>query len=368
MQVNSHSILNRLKLTYCSIQLEAKKHERRIISIIFEMLHLFLKNGIGPNYYLLAGMADQKMSWQKKCQHLSHANYHKAINILNPKPYRKITQNKLTEKSLLTLSNISTADFIGFYHPVKGFDRLGEQLISIDELSALLSQYQEKTICLKLPEGSGGAGFLAGKIQKSTNHDLYLKPLNEKSSKALSKILADYRDVIATEGLLFEAYIEQNEQYAKFNPSSVNTVRTWVLQHGNNIAVIGALFRIGRVKSSTDNSASGGLVCPIDIKNGMLAEALTTASSYRDDLCSHPDSDVQLKGEILTQWQEIIDCSCETLRKLPYTHFVGLDVCMTDKGPLIIEVNVAPDKDGAAHAGIPSYLLLQAAKELSAKA
>lgn len=364
MPKKNKPLLKRIASTYGYIQKAAKKHQRSFFGVVKEMLYLYVKNGIGPNYYLLAGMADKNMSWSEKCQHLSDANYHKAIEILNPKPYRKITQHKLTEKSFFTLAKIPTAGFIGFYHPIQGFDEQGNALTTIEQLSALLSLYQEQKICIKLPEGFGGAGFFAGKVDKIIDAGIYIKPINKQQAQVLSVILAGYTDVIKSQGLLFETYIEQSEAYAKFNPTSVNTVRTWVLQQGNNIEVIGALFRIGRENALTDNSSSGGLLLPVDIKTGRLAKGSTTLTPHSEEFSHHLDSGLQLEGEILAHWQQVIDCSCETLRKLPCTHFAGLDVCMTAQGPLIIEVNVEPDKDGAAYAGIPSYVLKQAASAL----
>lgn len=102
-------------------------------------------------------------------------------------------------------------------------------------------------------------------------------------------------------------------------------------------------------------------MCPVNPQTGELGTGLTTSNPFRDELEKHLDHDVQLAGQILPNWQEIISCSCETLRKLPYTRFAGLDVALTDDGPLIIEVNVTPDKDGAAYGYIKSNALLKAA-------
>ena len=367
MEANSQSILKRLISTYSYISLEAKRYQRSFVGIAIEILSLYVKNGIGPNYYILAGMADKGMSWQDKCQHLSHANYHKAVDILNPVPYRKVTQHKLEEKSLLTLANIPTANFIGFYHMYGGFDNNGYALTNHSELTKLLLNYQGQKICAKLPEGSGGAGFFAGKIQEKTtgNSEVLIKALSGKSEKTLEQLLNEYAKLLATEGVLFESYIEQCPEYKKFNPTSVNTVRIWVLQTKESINVIGAYFRVGRQGSLTDNGDGGGIMCPVDILTGKLSKGLLTSTPLRDELIQHCDTDVQLEGVILSRWQEVISCSCDTLRKLPYTLFAGLDICMTNEGPVVIEVNVQPDKDGAAYAKIPSYLLSQAASEVT---
>ncbi|NQZ25374.1 MAG: hypothetical protein HRT55_03560 [Colwellia sp.] len=366
MQANSFSIFKRLILTYSYIQLEAKRYHRSIISIILEMLYLCIKNGFGPNYYLLAGMADKNMSWHEKCQHINHAQYHRALNILNPIPYRKLTQHKLTEKAFLQLAKIPTADFIGYYHPLKGFDDNGDSLRTYAALERLMLSFQGGSICIKIPEGSCGQGFFAGEVQENEqdSEEIILKPICKLNTIPLEALLEDYKDVIEHEGIILEHYIKQTKGYARFNPASVNTVRVWVLQTKGTIEVIGAYFRIGRKDSIVDNSGAGGIVCPVDHKTGKLAKGIFTATPYRENIEHHCDSQVPLYNEVLPRWQEILDCSCETLRKLPYTNFAGLDICMSDSGPLVIEVNVAPDKDGAAYANIPSSLLLKAANEL----
>jgi hypothetical protein len=369
MLLKGRFIFERIIRTYSYVQLEANRHDRNIVAIFGEMLYLFGKNSIGPSYYLLAGMADKNMPWYKKCQHLGDAKYHQALDILNPKPYRKITQNKINEKAFLTFSKVETARFLGFYHPVNGFDIEGGTLTNLTELSIILSTFQGKNICIKLPEGFGGKDFFAGKVhlKKREGTEIGLQCIGTERIQSMSQVLEVYADIIPKEGLLFEEYIEQCPEYAKFNSTSVNTVRTWVLQTEEGISVIGAYFRIGREGSLTDNGDGGGIMCPVDIESGTLAKGLLTSTPYRDNLTQHCDNHVQLEGTVLSGWQEIINCSCETLRKLPYTRFAGLDVCMTTSGPAIIEVNVQPDKDGAAYAQIPSYLLAQAASELERK-
>ncbi len=352
--------VKRVTRTVRLIKQEAIRQKRTSFSIMREMFTLYRKCSFGPNYYLLAGMANNEMSFEEKISHISDVQYHKALNILNPKTYRKITQHKLAEKAFLKLSHIPSSNFIGFLEPVKGFDFNGNKLTNENELATLLKNYLGQSICLKIPEGYGGKGFYAG-ILIEENDELKIKDIHDSKIVNFKNLLSHYTEVINSEGLLFESFIEQAEGFAKYNSSSVNTVRTWVLQTGDKIEVIGAYFRIGRKGSLTDNGDGGGIMCPVNPQTGELGTGLTTSNPFRDELEKHLDHDVQLAGQILPNWQEIISCSCETLRKLPYTRFAGLDVALTDDGPLIIEVNVTPDKDGAAYGYIKSNALLKAA-------
>ena len=258
---------NRLQRTFSLINVEAKRKNRSAIGIITEMVRLYLKNSIGPNYYLQAGMADSQMSWDYKCAHIGDADYHAALNILNPRQYRKITQHKLAEKSFLQFANIPCAQFIGFLEPVKGFDVSGLSLTNDEQLEQLLTNYLGENICIKIPEGVGGEGFFAGTLLLAGN-ELKIKALDEEQALTIPQMLERYRKVIASEGLLFESFIEQHESFAQFNPSSVNTLRVWVLQTGDKVEVIGTYIRVGRAGNLTDNGGGGGIMCPVNLKLG----------------------------------------------------------------------------------------------------
>lgn len=353
----------KLQRTLALIKLESQRRNRSSVAIIIEMIRLYLKNAIGPNYYLQAGMADQNMSWDYKCSHISDKDYHAALDKLNPRPYRKITQHKLSEKSFLQFSHIPCAKLIGFLEPVKGFDVNGNHLTNDQQLIDLLSNYINEAICIKIPEGYGGKGFFAGTVFLDDD-TLKIKALNEEQALTIPQVLDRYRTVIETEGLLFESFIEQHKSFAQINPSSVNTLRIWVLQTADKVEVIGTYIRIGRAGKLTDNAGSGGIMCPVNLKTGVLDKGLTTSVPFRDEFEQHPDHQAQIYGVKLPYWDDIISCATETLRKLPYTRFVGLDLAMTTNGPLIIEVNVCPDKNGAASGMIRSNPIKNAANLL----
>jgi hypothetical protein len=99
----------------------------------------------------------------------------------------------------------------------------------------------------------------------------------------------------------------------------------------------------------------------VNLVTGVLDKGLTTSTPFREEFEQHPDHQAQIHGVQLPFWNDILACAKDTLKKLPYTKFAGLDVAMTTSGPLIIEVNVSPDKNGAANGMIRSSLLKDAA-------
>ncbi|WP_163832474.1 sugar-transfer associated ATP-grasp domain-containing protein [Spartinivicinus ruber] len=346
------SLLSRLQQTIVLFRQEAHITQKPLLSLLTDALHIYFSHGIGPNYYLLAGMARNDFPSQQRDAHLSSKEYTAVLDILNPPEYRKLTQSKLNEKALYQFLKIPTAAFIGYYHPTKGFDTDDNPLTTFEQFRQLLVSNLDNTLCFKPIEGWGGHGFIACHI-KVVNGEIKLKKIFSEKEFTIEEFTQYLTNNISKTDLLIEKYIQQSTAYAKYNDSSLNTVRVWVLE-SREIEVIGAYFRVGRVGSQVDNGDSGGIMCPVNIDTGEIQPGLITNTPVRNNFSSHPDNGTLLAGYILDRWHEIVTFSCEVLRKLPNLQFAGLDIAMTENGPVLVETNVCPDKDGAAFARIPS--------------
>ena len=71
-----------------------------VIRQLLELSILFPFYRVGPGFYQMAGFWKREIPWSDKKGHLSPSAYRKIIGKLNPIPYRKISQNKLTEKDI----------------------------------------------------------------------------------------------------------------------------------------------------------------------------------------------------------------------------------------------------------------------------
>jgi hypothetical protein len=127
--------------------------------------------------------------------------------------------------------------------------------------------------------------------------------------------------------------------------------------------VLGGYFRIGRAGKVIDNASAGGIIFPINITTGVIEPGLLKNTPHRDDILCHPDHGAKIAGQKIEQWHHVKQFATEVLLELPHTKFAGLDIAMTERGPVLIESNVAPDKDGAAHGNIPSVKLQQVARK-----
>ncbi|WP_161796344.1 sugar-transfer associated ATP-grasp domain-containing protein [Arsukibacterium ikkense] len=341
---------------------EAQLAGMSFAKMLWQTSYFCLKTGLGPRYFVVAGMARKNFAEADKWQHISARQYYQALDILNPPLYRKLTQSKLSEKALYQLLHIPTAAMLGYFHPLTGITADGRPLSTVDALTNLLQQCAGSTVMLKPLEGFGGAGVMALAVTVSDG-GLQLLSLGERKLYSPAQLLSYYQGKNPLPEFMLEAYIQQSAQFAGFNPSSLNTLRLWVLETQPGMAeVIGGYLRIGRAGQVIDNASAGGIMCPVDLATGELQPGLLKKTPHRDDIMQHPDHGAPLAGVTLEHWPQLKQFAEKVLLTLPHTRFAGLDITMTEQGPILIESNVAPDKDGAAHGNIPSIKLQQAAR------
>jgi hypothetical protein len=265
---------------------------------------------------------------------------------------------------LLTLFGLPTARFIGYLHSVRGRDGQGRALTSAAELTRLLHAEAGRRICFKSVEGSGGLGFVAFDVLCGPEGLQLRHPV---SGEVESPQLWYERLAQSADGWLIEEYLHQHPALAALNASSVNTLRLFVLEQHGQFRTVGGFLRVGRAGSQVDNTARGGLACPIDLLTGRVCEALDLTPA-RNQHPVHPDSKVPLIGLQIPFWDQCLDLAGAALSCFPHMRFAGLDIAVTERGPCVIELNVDPARQGAAHLDLPHRDMFEPALKLQRRA
>lgn len=328
---------------------------------VIELFILYPFYKVGPGFYQMAGFWKRDTCWSTKTGHLSPSAYRRVVETLNPTPYRKISQNKLSEKAILSLLHIPSPKHLGYYDNFAGSDSSGMKLRSTEDLEGFLRTFEDKTnICFKPLEGWAGQGFEIAEIRRNEN-DTNLYRVKTKSLKTVGEFKADVIDKQHKGSSIIEAFLKQHAAMSAFNHSSVNTMRLWVVRmpDGTPKTILGYL-RIGREGALVDNQSSGGIVAPIDLDTGRL-DATIDGLYHRKTFKIHPDHNAPIEDEIIPYFKESLDLAKEALTAFPGVRFAGLDIAVSEFGPQVIEMNLSPDREGAAFTGIPSKTVLSSA-------
>ncbi len=323
---------------------------------LFEMAYLFVNHGLGPNYYKDAGFSSSKIPWNIKKLYLSSRQYYKTVWKLNNYDYRKLSQNKMAEKAMFSLYNIPTPLYLGLLDEKCGTTPHGSSLKSIPELEDYLKSIVNTRLCFKLLEGWGGKGFQVVDILEE-NGNILLSPLDYMNdSEALKISVSDYVNNFLGYSkeisYLLEKYFIQHPLLNSINPSSVNTIRMWVVNRLGEpeTRVIGAFLRVGRAGSLVDNMDRGGFFCNVDLDTGIL-DAGEQRFDKKTHFDKHPDTGSQIKGRQIPYWEEVKNMGCKALSIFPGINFAGIDMAVSDEGPVVIEMNVPPDPSGGVRLG-----------------
>ncbi len=186
----------------------------------------------------------------------------------------------------------------------------------------------------------GGKDGFAVYVLKNNNGELNYKS-KDISRGELLDIISKISNGIVTKRLIQGSF--ENEIY----PESVNTVRIISMakkgERGHEI--VAALQRIGTAKSyPCDNFNQGGGSALIDIETGVIGK-MTCADSIdeageRIFYSKHPDTNSQIEGKVIPNWEMIKNGIVEITKELPLWKYVAWDVVVMDDSFAIIETNM----------------------------
>ena len=178
------------------------------------------------------------------------------------------------------------------------------------------------------------------------------KPVIGTCGKGILKInIKDYNSLeeiyayLTKEGYNYELeeLIIQDEAVSKIYPDAINTVRiVTIVDDDRTPHIICAYFRIGNGKY-VDNFNSGGMVAPVNEETG---EVLDKAIDKKKNLYAyHPITKAKIKGFVFPDWDKALKLVKEASLVVKEMHYIGWDVCFSNKGPLLVEGNEYPGHD-----------------------
>lgn len=310
---------------------------------LFEIAMLQVSRGVGYDIYHYAGMWDKNASWGYKCGFLSYRDYSEKIYELNERKFHGMSQYKPYEKAFFQQFSIPTAPYIGTLNEQFGSTSSGCSLRTAEDLSACLRNLEGRKMCLKLVEGSNGRGFKAYQVI-GKNGELFVKHLSSGEEYSIDELFTLLMNE-CTEGWLIEEYIEQHPVLKAFNPSSLNTIRMFLYKkEDGEVVPLRSFLKTGKQGSLIDKTENGGACVFIDQETGVLLNGFNWSPEMRP-LTEHPATGVAFLGVQIPFWKDAVQIATSAMQACVYTRFTGVDIAITEDGPMMVEMNVHPDPD-----------------------
>ena len=174
---------------------------------------------------------------------------------------------------------------------------------------------------------------------------MMFKKQNERyvSSKGIlfsDEFLNEYGD-----DYVIQEVIQQHPDLAKFNPTSVNTLRicTYRSVNDESVTVTGALIRIGKSGEVVDNAHAGGCFVGIDLESGNL---LHYAGDQYGNKYGTWNGVSFSENHIIPHWNKVKEFAEKIASYNKHSRLLALDLTVDKLGiPRVIEINI----DGFAY-------------------
>jgi len=222
------------------------------------------------------------------------------------------------------------------------FPRVGDA----DAFARALSASPHRQLFAKLVDGAYGHG--------SFKLDQHAGALLLNDSPSTPKDVLRHCEGFGYPGraYLFQQRLRAHDALAEVTSASgLATVRLLTIHWNGGVEFIAAVFKPTVGDNCTDNFMHGrtrNLAADVDLASGRLGNVYGPLGSDPPLIVRverHPDSGKPFAGLTLPGWVELKACVERAARAFPELITAGWDVALTDRGPVLLEVNRRYDVD-----------------------
>ena len=146
------------------------------------------------------------------------------------------------------------------------------------------------------------------------------------------------------DGYLFQEMLQPHPELAVLCGPRLSTVRLIVLLEQGEPALFRALWKIPVGANPADNFwRPGNLLAGLDAESGRVVRVIQGTGADQGELERHPDSEQPLIGAMLPDWAALTALCLKAARAFPGLRMQAWDVALTERGPVLVEVNIGGD-------------------------
>lgn len=181
-------------------------------------------------------------------------------------------------------------------------------------------------------------------ISNSTGSRFVYKPNKAHEGIGIKTIDINYKDDSTVllqlkalpEGLL-EEWIVQSNKMNDLYPNGVNCIRVYTFIQDGVVSFLDAKVTFGVTSNIVNATLGNNLFALVDVKSGVVISDL--ANYDMEVYKEHPVTGFTSKGLQLPMWREVLELVEKSARIVPQVAYVGWEIALTERGPILIEGN-----------------------------
>jgi hypothetical protein len=198
-------------------------------------------------------------------------------------------------------------------------------------------------------------------LRKQARYPLFTKPTDSKCSLGVANLdrydaktdclitkrgrsvsISDFADQVetyATGGYLFQSRLAPHPKIVDVVGDQISTVRMFVLVDDDGPALLRASWKIPSGESVADNFwRAGNMLGGLDVESGRVIRVLRRTATGTEAVEKHPKTGTTFGGLVFPEWDKMRDVVMRGAAAVPTCHFQGWDVALTDRGPVLVEL------------------------------
>lgn len=150
-------------------------------------------------------------------------------------------------------------------------------------------------------------------------------------TEAMEKITGLYKG----DDYIIQKTVVQHPALAKFNDSSVNTIRLVTLALPSGTHILSSVLRVGSPGSRVDNISQGGYQAVIR-PDGTLDKLAYTHRGGQNQFVEETLSGIRFEGYQIPSWETLRDTALDLATRLPHLKLIGWDFSVDEHGDVVL--------------------------------
>ena len=292
--------INKEKLNKLATDI-AKRNNKTVGYVKRDMFKNFILYGIGYTDYLKGDYIN--LTKEQKKTYVTTKSFYKLLGYLNDPKYNATMSDKII--------------FNKIFNKYLGRQWIDLRVTPLDEFKKFTKN--KKNIFAKPPTDFGGHG---------------IEKINVKEEKDLEKL---YKTLKKKKLNLIEEEIIQADELNKLNPYAVNSFRIVTLVKDNKVHLLANALRI-----NIDDAIAIGCndaYMRLNEKGKICSRVIDDVANVYEE---HPMAKIKFNTLTIPYVKEAFEMVKKAALEVPEVRYVGWDIAITEKGPVIMEGNEYP--------------------------
>lgn len=268
---------------------------------------------------------------------------------LNARPWNVLTGDKLVAYAVFRGLSVPHPELFAVFHPFGRSVEEADVLTSEEQLADYLRKRIHYPFFSKPTHGALGRNSVAVVSYDAETDSLVLS--SGKSVPVAEYVKGCYPQTGVypwESGFLFQERLEPDPDMAARFGSTVSSMRMICLNPDDTPTLLCVVWKIpvaGNMTDNFDHGSSGNLLANIDTNTGEVTRVITGTGLDLTEVSEHPDTGESFVGWRIPEWEACVDLCHRATAAFPGIRLQHWDMAVTDRGPVILELNTFGDFD-----------------------